>query len=130
VANLKKSFSGEIEECPELYYGLKREKGGKPRPCLRFTGSNAQFNLGDDSVFVIIQKGLHAKDAKIFSWKRRSGKVYYIAARSKKDAEKWKKELEKKRIKKYRGLAKHALGRLMHKVASTTNVNDSVEAAA
>ena len=40
-----------------------------------------------------------------------------MAAMSKSQAEAWVKAAEKRRIKKYRGLAKSALGRLMHKVA-------------
>ncbi len=68
--------------------------------------------------------------SQIFLWVRRSGRKYYIAASSEKSATRWLKAIEKKRIKKYRGLAKHALGRIAHKVAASVNVADNVEQAA
>ena len=73
---------------------------------------------------------MKAKTAKIFIWKRRSGRMYYLAAPNVGQAEKWVKDTEKKRIKKYRGLAKHALGRLMNKVANNSGINGAVDAAA
>lgn len=81
------------------------------------------------SPLVLVSKSMKAKNAKIFSWKRRSGRVYYLAATNIGQAQKWVKDTEKKRIRKYRGLAKHALGRLMHKVATTSSVQDNVDKA-
>lgn len=78
---------------------------------------------------VITDNSLTPQTAKVFSWKRRSGRVYYIVSSGLEAAQKWIKDTEKKRIQKYRGLAKHALGRLMHKAASLS-VTDNVEAAA
>ncbi len=70
---------------------------------------------------------MKAKNAKIFIWKRRSGRMYYLAGTSQGQVESWVKSTEKRRIKKYRGLAKHALGRLMNKVANTSGINENVE---
>ena len=53
--------------------------------------------------------------------------MYYLAGTSQGQVEAWVKSTEKRRIKKYRGLAKHALGRLMNKVANTSGINDNVE---
>lgn len=97
----------------------------KSVPCLRRKGGGQIVNTGKMPL-IIVSRSLKAKNAKIFTWMRRSGKVYWIAAADKGQAEKWVKNTEKKRIKKYRGLAKHALGRLMHKVANTSGVSDNV----
>ena len=55
--------------------------------------------------------------------------MYYLAGANVGQVEKWVKDTEKKRIRKYRGLAKHALGRLMNKVANSSGINDNVAAA-
>ena len=118
VADPKKPFSGELEEQSGLCLSFRSSgKGSKKRiPCLRVRGSGAKFDLSG-ATLVIVNEGVRAKNAKVFGWKRRSGRQYYLAAISKSQAEAWVKAAEKRRIKKYRGLAKNALGRLMHKVA-------------
>lgn len=116
---MKDGSKPEIEQCAGLYYGFKsigRGKGAKKLPCLRITGSNAMFPL-ENASFVIPEKGIHAKLTKIYLWNRRSGRKIYIAASSKGVAQKFMKQTEKKRIAKYRGLAKSALGKLMHQIS-------------
>lgn len=47
----------EFTSVPGLYYGMKKEgkgKGTKPKPCLRFTGSNAEYKLQKGEAFVIV----------------------------------------------------------------------------
>ena len=133
IAKPTKPFNIEVVQQANLCLGFRsmgKGKGTKKIPCLRVRGSNARFDVGNDGTLVIATEGLQAKNALIFLWVRRSGRKYYIAAPSESGALRWLKKVEKKRIKKYRGLAKHALGRLAHKVSATTNVSDNIELAA
>lgn len=131
VADAKKPYSGKPIELQGLYLSFRSlGKGGKKRiPCVRQRGSNAMIDHSK-APLVIVSNSVKAKNAKIFIWKRRSGKMYYLAGTNPGQVQAWVKKTEKKRIRKYRGLAKHALGRLMHKVASTASVQENVQSAA
>ena len=128
VAHTNKPYSEEPVEHANLMLGFK-SIGKKKVPCLRVVGSKDQFSIGNKASLFVIDKSLTPQTAKVFSWKRRSGRVYYIVSSGLEATQKWIKDIEKKRIQKYRGLAKHALGRLMHKVASTS-ITDNIDAAA
>ena len=66
---------------------------------------------------MIPEKGIKPSLTRIYLWNRRSGRKVYIAASSKSVAQRYMKEVEKKRIAKYRGLAKSALGKIMRMVS-------------
>lgn len=131
VADVKKPFSGKVIELQGYRLSFRSiGKGSKKRiPCIRKVGSQVRLDT-ENNPLILVQKSMKAKNAKIFTWKRRSGKSYFIAALSLGQAQKWVNDVEKKRIKKYRGLAKHALGRLMNKVANSSGINGAVDAAA
>lgn len=128
LAHTNKPYSEEPIEQSSLMLGFK-SIGKKKVPCLRVVGSKNEFSIGNKASLIILDKSLKPQVAKVFSWKRRSGRVYYIVSSGMEATQKWIKDTEKKRIQKYRGLAKHALGRLMHKVASIS-VTDNIDAAA
>ena len=116
---MKDGTKPEIELCAGLYLSFKsmgRGRGAKKIPCLRLTGSHARFPL-DNASLAIPEKGLKARLAQVYQWNRRNGKKVYIAASSSSVAQRYMKEIEKKRIAKYRGLAKSALGKLMRQVS-------------
>lgn len=105
----------------------KSGKGAKPVPCLRHVGSKAEFKDSNSS-FVIVEKGIKASLTKIYLWTRRNGRKVYIAATSKSVAQRWMKQIEKRRIAKFKGLARTALGKIMNKIALTGNAADNASA--
>jgi len=130
VADVKKPFSGKVIELSGLCLSFRSAGKGSTKkiPCVRQIGSGARIDHSK-APLILVSKALKAKNAKIFMWKRRSGRMYYLAGANVGQVEKWVKDTEKKRIMKYRGLAKHALGRLMNKVANSSGINDNVNAA-
>lgn len=130
MADVKKPFSGKVIELSGLCLSFRSAGKGSTKkiPCVRQIGSGARIDHSK-APLILVSKALKAKNAKIFMWKRRSGRMYYLAGANAGQVEKWVKDTEKKRIRKYRGLAKHALGRLMNKVANSSGINDNVAAA-
>jgi hypothetical protein len=74
-------------------------------------------------VFVIVEKGVKASLTQIYLWVKVNGVKYYLAATSEKAAKKYMMDREKKRIERYKGLAKMALGILMNKVSISANAS-------
>lgn len=119
VANPRK-FNVDLKEASNLFHGLQ-SLGGKKVPCLRVKGSKVRYQLQQDEVFIVVDRITAPKvENKVFKWKRRSGKIYYLSARSLTTCMKWIKDAEKRRINKYKGLARLAIGQCMHKVAQNS----------
>ena len=79
VAHTNKPYSEDPVEQGNLMLGFK-SVGKKKVPCLRVVGSKAQFSIGNNASLFVIDKSLTPQTAKVFSWKRRSGRVYYIVS--------------------------------------------------
>lgn len=119
IANPNKPDDIKLSEQGGVHQGY-RMVGRRKVPCLRFDGSEKQFPLQKGMRFVVADKRSQAKNNLIYTWRRRTGTLYIIAAPSEKSAYAWAKDAEKKRIAARKGLARLALGLLTVALAKTT----------
>jgi len=117
----------KIEQVSELKVSFEKN-GMKARPCLRYKGSDVHFYPGEKDVVRFTASSLvDSKGASVFSFLLgygRSARRYYVGACSAREARELAREIQKRRLNSYKGLAKLAIGTLMRKIASTS-LNDN-----
>ena len=113
----------EIVELPGLKFSFYFD-GVRRRPCLRFGTARFTPPMGTHVKFVSI--GKNAKPYE-FKYTTPKGKVikYILVANTANDAKRVAKGIVKARAERYKGLARRAIGVLMHKACSL-NPKDSV----
>ena len=111
----------KLEQVSELKVSFEKF-GFKARPCLRYRGSDVRFYPGEKDVVKFTSSSLaDSKSASVFSFTLGYGKSarrYFVGASDSREARQLAKEIQSKRLKRYSGLAKLAMGTLMWKVAS------------
>ena len=114
----------DVEDCQGLEASFSARGKEKPRPCLRWRGSGTRFYPPRGSKVRFTQSALvNSRGAQVWAFKIGYGEkrtVWYIAALSAGEAKREAKAMLKRRIERYKGLAKLAWGVLSWKVASTS----------
>lgn len=101
-------------------------KGKSKAPCIRKGG--VRYNKQPNERILWCQYPVYGSKLKVYRWDWNRGEkttTYYIVAGSSGEAKKKVKEKLAKRINMYKGLAKHAISKLMMKTFSTS-VTDAV----
>lgn len=124
----------KIEPAEQFVVSFDGEAGRKPpRPCIRWRGGS-RFIMAEGERQVFTPAALaDSRSAKVFTFVLGYGhKVarYWVGAVSAAEARQVAKEIQKRRLKRFKGLAKLALGTLMYKVATTGAGQNGVTQAA
>ena len=108
--------------CDAALYPSFRRVGKVNIPCLRYKGSGARFQT--DKPIIWPRRGVLYDFCQVYTFfdiKRGSESVaYFIVAPDAKSARARAQEIVNKRLSRYKGLARLALGRLMNKASQTS----------
>lgn len=127
IAKLASTKTDNVKPYPALQLSF-RTLGTKKVPCLRNGKTRYIKQASERIVFESVEKG-----AKVYVWEYIRGEkknIYYIVADSISQAKRKVKDIVKKRMMRYRGLAKRAISVLMQKTYNQSvidNVNTLTE---